>query len=475
MKSLRARLIAGLSLVLALAIAALGWVAWEQAVRQVEEAALQMAGDKAWIRARFINAEDTKFAPWMQHPWGYDRHYTALFNLEGVRQGGTTNAPYEVPINPAFLTAREPYLRAQTELISKPEPAAVGVFPVYYVRGGHKVTAWSQAIVPLRFWEARLASVRRTLVVAAGVAWLIGTAAVALLSGIWLRSVRTLGEAARQIDVSNFTKQRLFAPEDAPELEPIVARFNDLLDRVSEIRGHHQQFLADAAHELRTPIAATRAELEVILRRERPAAEYQTVVEGARYELQRLSSLVDNLLVLARTDAARLDVGQEAVNLSEVCRDVADQLQPIATEAQVRLRLDVPDELLVTGRVDALERIMRNLVENAIRYSPKGEEVRISASREANEAVMRVEDHGVGIDREHLPRLFDRFYRVDTARSRAHGGAGLGLSIVKELTRAHQGTVEVQSDLGKGSTFAVRLPLRSAIPPAAPAPASTPR
>ncbi len=476
MNSLRARLLVGVGLLLALGLAVMGWLAWRQILRQVEKAALQMAGDKAWIRARTINPDSPTFAAWMLHPWGFDQHYTALFDKEGRRLGGTTNAPYELPINPRFLQTREPYLRFQTELVQEPEPAAVGVYPVYYVRGGHHVSAWSQAIVPLRFWEKDLHDFQRNLWLTGLFAWLAGMSLIAFIASGWLRTALSLGEAAQQIDFANFNKQRLFLAKEAPEFQPLVERFNGLLDRLSEVRELHQHFMADAAHELRTPIAATRAELEVALRRDRSAPEYQAVIEGARHELQRLSSLVDNLLVLARVDAGRLELRQSPVNISEVCRDVADHLQPIAAAAQVRLRLDVPDELLVNGEVEALSRILRNLVENAIRYSPAGEEVAIRARPEAGLARVEIADRGVGIDSVHLPRLFDRFYRVDTARSRAHGGAGLGLSIVKELTRSHGGSVEVQSELGKGATFIVRLrrtlPKDSAAPASHSAPAS---
>jgi two-component system heavy metal sensor histidine kinase CusS len=250
----------------------------------------------------------------------------------------------------------------------------------------------------------------------------------------------------------------LFAPTDAPELVPLAAAFNELLDRLEAAHASQHRFVADAAHELRTPLAALRAEIEVALRRERAPADYQRTLDSNRHELERLSSLVENLLALAAVEASQSARTKSPVDLARVCRDVAEQLAPLAATQNVRLQLELAENVMVCGDVFALERSVRNLVENALRHTPAGEQILIRAGATDGGARVDIIDAGVGIAPEHRPHLFERFYRVDTARNRAHGGAGLGLSIVKAIVEAHGGSVSVESKLGAGSTFTLRLP-----------------
>jgi signal transduction histidine kinase len=170
---------------------------------------------------------------------------------------------------------------------------------------------------------------------------------------------------------------------------------------------------------------------------------------------------VENLLALAALDAVRPQREKSLVDLTVVCRDVAEQLSPLAAVQNVRLQLELPDGATIRGDVFSLERAVRNLIENAIHHTPAGEQIVIRTQTNPGEASVRVIDAGVGVAPEHLPHLFDRFYRVDTARTRTHGGAGLGLSIVKAIVEAHGGTVSVESKLGAGSTFTLRLPTGS--------------
>ena len=297
--------------------------------------------------------------------------------------------------------------------------------------------------------------------------WLAGCGIVALglaalglnyLIRQWGAPLAALSETARKVNLGTLARQRLFVPPDAPELAHLATAFNELLDRLEAAHASQHRFVADASHELRTPLAALRAEIEVALRREREPADYQRTLDSNRHELERLSSLVENLLALAALDASKPQDAKSPIDLGIICRDVAEQLSPLAAAQNVRLQLELSENVIVPGDVFALERAVRNLVENAIRHTPSGEQIIIRAALEPEEARVQVIDAGVGIAPEHLPRLFERFYRVDTARNRAHGGAGLGLSIVKAIIEAHGGSVSVESKLGAGSTFTVRLP-----------------
>lgn len=303
--------------------------------------------------------------------------------------------------------------------------------------------------------------------------WLAGCSAVALLlAGLgldylirqWGAPLAALSATARQINLDSLGHQRLFAPPNAPELAQVAATFNELLDRLEAVHANQHRFVADAAHELRTPLAALRAEIEVSLRRERAPADYQHTLEANRLELERLASLVENLLALAHLDASPPGSAPTRVDLAVLCRDVAEQLAPLAAAQQVRLELALPETAEVTGESLSLERAVRNLVENAIRHTPGGELIIIKASTDESGTRVDVKDAGVGIALEHLPHLFDRFYRVDTARDRAHGGAGLGLAIVKAIQEAHGGTVSVESILGVGSTFTLWWPRAGGTP-----------
>jgi heavy metal sensor kinase len=299
--------------------------------------------------------------------------------------------------------------------------------------------------------------------------WLAGGTVIAvLLAGLgldyllrqWAAPLAALSDTARKVHLGSLSRQRLFVPSEAPELATLAGAFNELLDRLEAAHASQHRFVADASHELRTPLAALRAEIEVALRRERTPADYQRTLDSNRHELERLSNLVENLLALAALDANKPRQEKSPVDLAVVCRDVAEQLSPLAAAQNVRLQLELSESVTIAGDVFSLERAVRNLVENAIRHTPAGEQIVVCAGVNQGEARIDVIDTGVGIAPEHLPHLFDRFYRVDTARTRTHGGAGLGLSIVKAIAEAHGGTISVESKLGAGSTFTLRFPVR---------------
>jgi len=298
-------------------------------------------------------------------------------------------------------------------------------------------------------------------------AWLIGGSVFTWVGALvasgyllqqWRMPLAMLGETARRVSVQNLSRQRLFAPPDAPELAPVAQAFNELLDTLESAHTTQQRFVADASHELRTPLTILRGEIDVALRRERTPAEYQEVLQSNREEIDRLSRLVENLLALARADAGEALARSESVDLAGVAREVCDKLKPLAARQRVSLCCEAADPAPVAGDPIGLERVLFNLIENALRYGPADETVSVRVTQDERFVKAEVEDRGSGIAAEHLPHVFDRFYRVDKARSRDFGGAGLGLSIVRTLVEAHGGRIEARSVVGKGSTFTVRLP-----------------
>ncbi|MBL9134362.1 MAG: hypothetical protein JNK85_00775 [Verrucomicrobiales bacterium] len=460
MFSTRTRLLCGLGLILGAALGISAWLTLRSLDRMVLASARQMAGDKAVLCSRYIPVDQPTFEPWLRGAFtaAQQQFLFTLFDATGHRLGSTTNLSYEIPFNPQVLDLQDPHMDIFQDFVTEPEPMTVAYYPVYRVDGRHIVTGWAQTCVPLRRWQNEVRPLRQILLTTYGTAWLAVMGFASWMLAFWIRSLDVVAESARQLGASTFATQRLFVPHRAPELRPLITSVNALLDRLSGVHRQQQQFLADASHELRTPLTILRGEIEVALRRERPGDEYREILTSNCDELERLSRLVDNLLTLARADAGQVLNRRETIDLAVVCREVVDRLETVAADRQVALHLDARGTTTLNGDPVALDRVIFNLVENAVRYSPPQEAVQIMVEGDSQQATIQVRDAGRGIAPEHQPRLFDRFYRVDVSRSRDQGGAGLGLAIVKTLVEAHGGRIEVASQLGKGSTFTVRLP-----------------
>ena len=223
-----------------------------------------------------------------------------------------------------------------------------------------------------------------------------------------------------------------------------------------------QQFTADAAHELRTPLAAIRATVESTLRLQHiDETEARDTLSTVERQNDRLSQLVKDLLLLSRMDRPALAAKRIACNLQDIIGDIEEELAVLAVKADVKLAQDirVKDSLSVEGDERQLYRMLYNLVANAIQYSSPGGKATVILDRQQQYALIRVKDSGIGIAPEERERIFDRFYRANSDRSRSSGGAGLGLPIAEAIARSHNGSIQVESELGKGSIFTIRLPL----------------
>jgi signal transduction histidine kinase len=226
-----------------------------------------------------------------------------------------------------------------------------------------------------------------------------------------------------------------------------------------------QQFTADAAHELRTPLAATRASVEASLLLETlPEAEARNTLHIVQRQILRLSQLTQDLLFLARADRQRSALPRKLVSLQELVMDLEEELQPLVIAQDIHLKIEMNEQqpIHVMGDEERLYRLFSNLITNAIQYTPKAGQVTVTVTREERHAIVRVQDTGIGIAAAEQKRIFNRFYRVNSDRSRATGGAGLGLAISKAIVQAHKGSIQVQSQLDRGSIFTVRLPLKAA-------------
>jgi signal transduction histidine kinase len=252
-------------------------------------------------------------------------------------------------------------------------------------------------------------------------------------------------------------------PVDNPndELGRLATVFNQTLTRLELSFDQMRRFTSDASHELRTPLTALRSVGEIGLRGKREPAAYREIIGSMLEEVDRLSLLVDRLLTLSRADMGESILARDRVNLAELAEEVTAQLDVLAEEKQQSLKVDIVGASSCIGDRMVLRQALLNLVDNAIKYSPAGGQitVRVSTSAEGT-AVLDVSDSGPGIPAEQQQRVFDRFYRVDSSRSRENGGTGLGLSIARWAVEVNGGQLTLENSNGPGATFRITLPSR---------------
>lgn len=276
-----------------------------------------------------------------------------------------------------------------------------------------------------------------------------------------LKPLDQIATIAERISSRNLN-ERMPAVGTGDELEKLAASLNRMMERLEDSFHHTQRFSADASHEIRTPLAILRGELEDILRSPALTAELRESITSSLEEAERLSRIVEQLLEMTRLEAGETIAARTSFDIAEVTRAVVDQLRLLADDKQIDLSVDIAPNLVVTGDPTRLRQVVVNLLDNAIKYTPPGGTIAVSSPSVDGKAVIEVSDSGIGIPSEAIPHIFERFYRVDGARSRQLGGTGLGLAIVKSICTAFGGTVSVRSDPAAGTVFRVELPMESA-------------
>jgi heavy metal sensor kinase len=289
---------------------------------------------------------------------------------------------------------------------------------------------------------------------------------VAAAGGYWLSRralapVDGLVRTAREIGGANLSS-RLEKINTGDELQRLADTLNEMLDRIETAFLRITQFTADASHELRTPVSLIRTEAELALRRSRGEAEYKESLRHILLEAERTTGLIEQLLALARTDSGREALNLQTVDLRETLRGIAEGWQQVAIIRSLQFSASFGEqEAYVVGDETALRRLAGILLDNAFKYTPAPGSVHLSLERKNESVVIRVQDSGVGVSAEDQTKIFERFYRVDKARSRGQGGAGLGLAIAQWIVTQHRGSIRVESQPGAGSTFCVELPMIS--------------
>ena len=295
---------------------------------------------------------------------------------------------------------------------------------------------------------------------------------VILLAGVggWFLAGRTLKPVERMADIARGIGEsdlsRRIDVESDDELGRLASTLNGMIARLEEAFGKQRRFVADASHELRTPLAVIQAESSLVLEKPRSPDGYRRSLELVSQEVAYMSEIVGKLLDLARSDAGSEPVNLQDVNVAELLTELSQDIEALAQEKGLRLSFAPMDGVTVRGDRIRLRQLFLNLLDNALRYTPEGGTISGSVVREDDQAVVSIADTGIGISEEHLPFIFDRFYRVDKVRTDGEGGTGLGLSIATSIAKMHGGAIEVESSVGRGSTFRIILPLAG--PPSKP-------
>jgi len=379
----------------------------------------------------------------------------------------------------ALKNAAEGYATFETVPSSGRFPVRVLTFPV--MQDGQIVNVLQVGMSLEGLYMARqhflwtlAALVPLALVLAGGGGWLLARRA--------LRPVDQMTRTARRIEAEHLG-ERLDGAEADDELGRLARTLNEMLARLEAAFAQVRRFSADASHELKTPLTVLKGEIEVALRNPRDPAEYQRVLGSVLEEVESMAHLVDDLLLLSRADAGALRWEKQAVEMDRLVEEVAKEGEILGRGKQVQVKIQGLEPLVIRGDGQRLKQLLRNLVDNGVKYTPPGGQVALSLRRvewsdgqmvdsakpvdrltnrpidtPAEWLEISVSDNGVGIAPEAMLRVFERFYRVDPARSRETGGAGLGLCIAKTIAEAHGGSIGVESTPGSGSTFTVRLP-----------------
>ena len=311
-----------------------------------------------------------------------------------------------------------------------------------------------------RFAREELGEFATVLGLSLPFAFAAAVAAGYLLARRALAPVSAMTTRARRITAEHLD-ERLPVENPSDEFGQLAGVVNDALDRLERAFDTLRRFTADASHELRTPLTAIRSVGEVGLRERRGEADYREMIGSILEETERLTALVDSLLLLSRADAGKADLRPALMSLDDLANEVAADLAVLAEEKRQEVRVEAPAVVTVVADRPAMRQAAINLLDNAIKYSPEGAVIRLVVRRDGPSAVLDCVDAGPGIAPEDLPHVFERFYRADRARSRVSGSAGLGLAIARWAVEANRGRIEVESEVSRGSVFRIVLPAAS--------------
>jgi heavy metal sensor kinase len=296
-----------------------------------------------------------------------------------------------------------------------------------------------------------------TVIAATGLVVLVGTVGAGwFLTGRALAPIERISQSAANVSASNLST-RIDTEAMETELGELASTINATFDRLQRAFDQQTRFTADASHELRTPLSVVLAQSDLALKKDRTVDEYKQTLDTVRRSARRMKSIVEGLLILARSDAAEFVLDKAPADLAQVVQESCQLLAPLAAERGIRLTTQLESVTVQLDR-ERFAEVVANLISNAVRYNRDQGQVDVNVSRRADAAVLQIADTGIGISSTDLPHIFERFFRADKARSSSLGGSGLGLAIAKSIVEAHGGTIEAASQMGVGTTFLVTIP-----------------
>ena len=313
----------------------------------------------------------------------------------------------------------------------------------------------------LRFVRKNLSHFRSNLLTALPIVLILGSFGGWVLARRSLSPIGYIASKTKTITSKNLS-QRLALRGTGDEMGDLIGTINEMIARLESSFQRMAEFTADASHELKTPLCALRGEAELLLSKVRTAGEYQ---EGLAHFVERfdhLNQMINDLILLSKFDATQVELKMDVLRLDLLVKDLCHLFQVLAEQKNIALELGTVEEVTIIGDKVRLQQLFTNLIDNAIKYTSKGL-IRVTVEKNQEVALVKFKDTGIGIPRDEREKIFKRFYCVDKSRSRETGGVGLGLSIAEWIAHAHQGRIEVDSELGRGSTFTVYLPVKVGI------------
>jgi heavy metal sensor kinase len=354
-------------------------------------------------------------------------------------------------------------------------PLRIINFPI--IENNH-ITKIVQIASSLEEVEDALNTLFLILVITVPLALIVASMGGQFLAHKALKPVDNITQTARMITSQNLN-QRIIPPKVKDEISRLIDTFNEMISRLDQSFRQMKQFSSDASHELKTPLTILKGEVEVTLRRERLPQEYRQILKSNLEEINRMSQIVEDLLLLSKADTGEIHLNKEDINLTEILNEIVAQMDMLTRSKRLHLfTSNHQQDIHFFGDALRIRELFINLIENGIKYTEEGGSIHITLEIEYQPLLKNqpdwvggekeeflkiiVSDTGIGIAKEDQERIFNRFFRVDKARSREEGGSGLGLSICKWIVEAHHGEIKVESELGKGSSFIVKLPF---VPP----------
>jgi two-component system, OmpR family, sensor kinase len=387
--------------------------------------------------------------------------YYVIWNPEGTELTRSTNTPPgEIPIPrrefngenlPATQRDERPPLRDNP--LRPPAPRMRGSLRELSLFGRGQIVLVGRSIAP------ELAEMRQTAWILSGVGGIIlllGLAGGWCLASRAIKPVEEISSTASKIAAGDLS-QRINVAETESELGQLASVLNATFSRLDAAFAQQQQFTSDAAHELRTPVSVMLTQTQTALKSERKAEEYRATVEACQRSAQRMRGLIESLLKLARLDAGQETMRRAPFDLARMVGESVEHIRPLAANRGITIEENLEAAECVAD-VERLGQVVTNLLTNAVNYNRENGTIRVTTRREGSLIAIEISDTGIGIPPEHLPNVFKRFYRVDTARTTSQGRSGLGLAISKAIVEAHGGSIEVASEVNQGTTFTVRLP-----------------